>query len=489
MPDLDLDLGDMHIDEFHAAAERVVAWMSAYLRDIERYPVLAQTAPGDLRRSLPTAPPDHAESIDAVLGDLDRLIVPASTHWNSPGFLAYFASSASAAGILGEMHAAAFNVNAMLWRTSPAATELEVVAVDWLRQLLGLPDPLFGVINDTASSSTLYALAAAREALSDLRIRDQGMSGRGDVPALRCYASEEAHSSVEKACIVLGIGRGGLRRIAVDGDYRMDPVALEAAIHDDVAAGMRPMAVVATAGTTSTTSVDPIPEIAAVCERHGIWLHVDAAYGGAAAVVPELRWVLRGAERADSIVVNPHKWLFTPIDCSVLWTRRPEVLRDAFSVVPEYLRSDDSADPQAPNLMDYGVSLGRRFRALKLWLVIRRFGADGLAARVRFHCALARTLADRVRESDDFELLAPVPLSVVCLRARPRELGADVDVDGLNERVMQRINADGRFFLSHTRLRDRYAIRVAFGNVRTAERHADELWTALNSALAQETDA
>ncbi|HEY4869191.1 MAG TPA: pyridoxal-dependent decarboxylase [Candidatus Dormibacteraeota bacterium] len=485
----DLDLGDMRIDEFHAAAERAVEWMSTYLRDIERHPVLAQTAPGDLRRSLPASPPQHAESIDAVFDDLDRLIVPASTHWNSPGFLAYFASSASAAGILGEMLAAAFNVNAMLWRTSPAATELEVVAVDWLRQLLGLPEPLFGVINDTASSSTLYALAAAREALSDLRIRDDGMSGRADVPALRFYASEEAHSSVEKAGIVLGLGRRGLRRIAVDGDYRMDPVALAAAIDDDVAVGIRPMAVVATAGTTSTTSVDPIPEIAAVCERHGVWLHVDAAYGGAAAVAPELRWVLAGAERADSIVVNPHKWLFTPIDCSVLWTRRPDTLRDAFSLVPEYLRSDEGSDPHAPNLMDYGVSLGRRFRALKLWLVMRRFGSDGLAARVRFHCALARTLAERVRESEDFELLAPVPLSVVCLRARPRRLGSDVDLDRLNDRVMERINADGHFFLSHTRLRDRFAIRVAFGNVRTAERHADELWHALNTALAQETAA
>ncbi len=485
----DLDLGDMRVDEFHAAAERAVAWMSTYLRDIEQYPVLAQTAPGDLRRSLPAAPPHGAESIDAIFEDLDRLIVPASTHWNSPGFLAYFASSASAAGILGEMIAAAFNANAMLWRTSPAATELEVVAVDWLRQLLGLPERFFGVINDTASSSTLYALAAAREALSDLRIRDEGMSGRGHVPALRFYASDEAHSSVEKAGIVLGLGRRGLRRIAVDDDYRMDPVALEAAIHDDVAAGIRPMAVVATAGTTSTTSVDPIPKIAAVCERHGLWLHVDAAYAGAAAVAPELRWVLRGAERADSIVVNPHKWLFTPIDCSVLWTRRPDVLRDAFSLVPEYLRSGDEADPQAPNLMDYGVSLGRRFRALKLWLVIRRFGSDGLAARVRFHCSLARTLADRVRESADFELLAPVPLSVVCLRARPRGVGTEADLDRLNERVMQRINAGGHFFLSHTRLRGHYAIRVAFGNVRTAERHADELWTALNAALAQEAVA
>ncbi|HYL70040.1 MAG TPA: aminotransferase class I/II-fold pyridoxal phosphate-dependent enzyme, partial [Candidatus Dormibacteraeota bacterium] len=434
-------------------------------------------------------PPMDAESFDEVLADIDRLIVPATTHWNSPGFMAYFASSSSAAGILGEMLAAAFNVNAMLWRASPAATELEQVAVDWLRQLVGLPDRIFGVINDTASSSTLHALAAARESLADLRIRDDGMSGRDDLPQLRVYASEEAHSSVDKACIVLGLGTRGVRRVAVDAAYRMDPDALQSALEEDVSAGVRPMAVVATVGTTSTTSVDPVPDIAAVCERHGVWLHVDAAYGGVAALVPDLAWVLAGAERADSLVVNPHKWLFTPIDCSVLWTRRPDRLRAAFSLVPEYLRSEARGPDEAPDLMDYGVSLGRRFRALKLWLVMRRFGRTGLIDMVRLHCDMAQRLAARVQASERFELMAPVPLSVVCLRAHPRHVSTDAQLDALNERVLRRINEAGRFFLSHTRLRGAFDIHVAFGHVRAGVEQVEALWDELEAALDAEPAA
>jgi aromatic-L-amino-acid/L-tryptophan decarboxylase len=282
---------------------------------------------------------------------------------------------------------------------------------------------------------------------------------------------------------VLGIGREGLRRIPVDERYRMDPMALRGAIEDDLAAGIRPFAVVATAGTTSTTSVDPVAAIAGICEQHNLWLHVDAAYGGAAAVAPELRWVLDGADRADSIVMNPHKWLFTPIDCSVLWTRRPETLRGAFSIIPEYLTTAGGADSDAPNLMDYGTSLGRRMRALKLWMVIRHFGTEGLAARIREHCALASTVAEWVEREPDFELLAPVPLSVVCLRAHPPGLDDPAALDTLNQRIVDRINTGGRYFVSHTRLRDAYAIRVAFGNIRQEQRHARGIITALRDAL------
>ena len=485
----DPSLGDMRVDEFEAAAQRVAEWMAAYLRDIEQHPVLARTPPGWLREQLPAHAPDTAEDLDAVLADLDRLIVPATTHWNSPGFFAYFASSSSAAGVLGEMLSAAFNVNAMLWRTSPAATELEQVVIDWLRRLLGLPEPLFGVINDTASSSTLYALAAARESLTDLRIRDAGMSGRNDLPQLRVYASAEAHSSVDKACLVLGLGTRGVRRIAVDDAYRIDPGALRRALEEDVAAGVRPMAVVATVGTTSTTSVDSVRDVADVCGEHGVWLHVDAAYGGAAAIVPELAWVLGGAERGDSIVVNPHKWLFTPIDCSVLWTRRPDVLRAAFSLVPEYLRSDARAPEDAPDLMDYGMSLGRRFRALKLWLVLRRFGREGIVQLIRRHCEMARRLAALVEASARWELMAPAPLSVVCLRAHPSGVTDESQLDALSERVMRRVNEAGRFFLSHTRVRDRYVIRVAFGHVRATESQPDALWEELEAAQAAELSA
>jgi aromatic-L-amino-acid decarboxylase len=475
--------GDMDPEAYRHAAHRVADWTADYLRDVERFPVLSPTQPGALRRELPASPPTNGEAIEAVLADVEELLIPATTHWQSPGFMAYFASSGSGPGILGETLAAAFNVNAMLWRTAPAATELEQVTLDWLRQMVGLPQPLFGVINDTASTSTLYALAAAREAQTDLRIRELGMAGRPDVPPLRYYASTEAHSSVEKAGIVLGTGREGLRRIPVDERFRMDPVALRQAIHEDIAAGIRPFAVVATAGTTSTTSVDPIPAIAALCEQHGLWLHVDAAYGGAAAIAPEMRWVLDGAERADSIVVNPHKWLFTPIDCSVLWTRRPDVLRDAFSLVPEYLTTTDGSEQDAPNLMDYGTSLGRRMRALKMWMVIRHFGTDGLAQRIREHCEYASMLARWVEGERDFELLAPAPLSVVCLRAHPPGLDDPGTLDTLNERIVERINTGGRFFVSHTKLRGEYAIRVAFGSVRQEQRHARGMIAALRGAM------
>lgn len=477
------DTGDMDPEAYRQAARRVADWTADYLRDIEGFPVLSQATPGSVRSALPGSPPTQSEPIDAVLADVDALLVPATTHWQSPGFMAYFASTGSAPGILGETLAAAFNVNAMLWRTAPAATELEHVTLDWLRQMVGLPQPLFGVINDTASSSTLYALAAAREAQTDLRIRELGMIGRPELPRLRYYASTEAHSSVEKAGIVLGVGRDGLRRIPVDERFRMDPVALRQAIHEDLTAGIRPFAVVATAGTTSTTSVDPIPAIAALCEQNDLWLHVDAAYGGAAAIVPELRWVLDGAERADSIVVNPHKWLFTPIDCSVLWTRRPDVLRDAFSIVPEYLASTDGSEQDAPNLMDYGTSLGRRMRALKLWMVIRHFGTDALAQRIREHCEYAWTLARWVDAERDFELLAPAPLSVVCLRAHPPGLDDPGTLDSLNQRVLERINSAGRFFVSHTKLRGAFAIRVAFGNLRQDQRHLRGIIAALRGAI------
>jgi aromatic-L-amino-acid decarboxylase len=473
----------MDPEAYRHAAHRVADWTADYLRDVERFPVLSPTQPGAVRRELPVAPPPNGEPIETVLADVEELLIPATTHWQSPGFMAYFASSGSGPGILGETLAAAFNVNAMLWRTAPAATELEQVTLDWLRQMVGLPQPRFGVINDTASTSTLYALAAAREAQTDLRIRELGMAGRPDMPALRYYASAEAHSSVEKAGIVLGTGTEGLRRIPVDERFRMDPVALRQAIHEDIAAGIRPFAVVATAGTTSTTSVDPIPAIASLCEQHGLWLHVDAAYGGAAAIAPELRWVLDGADRADSIVVNPHKWLFTPIDCSVLWTRRPDVLRDAFSLVPEYLTTTDGSEQNAPNLMDYGTSLGRRMRALKLWMVIRHFGTDGLAQRIREHCEYASMLARWIEGEPDFELLAPAPLSVVCLRAHPPGLDDPGTLDALNQRIVERINIGGRFFVSHTKLRGEYAIRVAFGGVRQEERHARGVIAALRGAM------
>src|SRR5690349_11024769 len=410
-------LGDIAPDEFRRQARRVLQWIGDYLEQPERFPVVPRVSPGDIAETIPAEPPAGPESLDAVLDDFEHLIVPGVTHWNHPGFFAYFAISASAPGILAEMLISALNVNAMLWKTSPAATELELRTLDWLRQLLGLNDGWFGLINDTASISTLLALAAAREAKPELAIREKGMAGRTDLPRLRIYTSAHAHSSVDKAAITLGFGHENVVHIDTDADFRMRVDALDAAIRADRAAGYLPLATVATVGTTSTTSIDPVPAIATLCAREAMWLHVDGSYGGVAAVVPEMRHVLSGVELADSLVVNPHKWLFTPIDLSAMYTRRPEVLRNAFSLVPEYLVTREQGD--VVNLMDYGVQLGRRFRALKLWMVIRAFGARGLAERLSRQMAMAREFASWVGAEADWERVAPVPFSLVCFRYAP----------------------------------------------------------------------
>jgi aromatic-L-amino-acid decarboxylase len=459
--------------QFASAAAEVVRWIDEYFREAERYPVLAQVRPGQVLERLPAAPPEEPEPFQAVWEDFQRVILPGVTHWNHPAFFAYFAITGSAPGVLGELVSAALNVNAMLWRTCPAATELEQVVLDWLRQMLGLP-PQFGVLMDTASVATLCAVAAARESL-ELGIRTRGMAGRPDLPRLRLYTSEQAHSSVEKAAIVLGFGQEGVRKIPTDAEYRMRPDALEEALREDLRAGWRPACVVATVGTTSTTSVDPVDQIAQVCERYGVWLHVDAAYGGAAAILPEMRWVLHGCERADSFLVNPHKWLFTPIDCTAFYTRRPEALRGAFSLVPEYLQTPVS---DAVNFMDYGVQLGRRFRALKLWMVLRMFGVRGLQEALRKHLQLARQFAEWVDSSEEFQRVAPVPFSTVCFRHRVPGLSLE-EANRFNERLLEAVNATGQAYLSHTVLRGQYVLRLAVGNLRTELRHVRRCWELL----------
>lgn len=474
-------LGDMPPEEFRRHAHAVVDWMADYLATVGDLPVLAQVRPGDVAARLPASAPEAGEAVDDILRDFRDVVMPGITHWNHPDFLAYFSITGGGPGILGEMLAAALNTNAMLWRTGPAPTELEERTLDWLRQLMGLPAGFHGTIQDTASISTLVAIAAAREA-AGLDIRDEGMSGRG-IPRLRVYASEEVHSSIDKAGITLGIGRSGTRKIPTDAEFRMDPAALETAIQEDRAAGIHPLAVVATVGTTSTSSIDPVPAIADVCARHGVWLHVDAAYGGSAALVPELRHVLDGAERADSLVVNPHKWMFVPIDCSVLFSRRPDVIRRAFSLVPEYLVTPEGET--VTNLMDYGPALGKRFRSLKLWMTLRYFGAEGMAARIREHVRLARAFAGWVVEAADWEVVAPVPLSLVVFRHAPRGM-TDAETDAHNERVMAAVNASGRALLSHTRVRGRLALRLAVGNLRTTESHVRAAWALLRQTAAND---
>jgi aromatic-L-amino-acid/L-tryptophan decarboxylase len=343
--------------------------------------------------------------------------------------------------------------------------------------MVGLPGEFKGHIQDTASTSTLVALAAAREA-AGLDIREHGMSGR-QLPPLRVYCSDQAHSVVEKACITLGLGVSGTRRVATDSAFRMDPEALRSAIREDQNAGCRPIAVVATVGTTSTTSVDPVPEIARICREHGLWLHVDAAYGGAAAIIPEMKWIFEGCESADSIVINPHKWLFVPVDCSALYVRDPAVTRRAFAYSLQILRGDD--DPEATNLMEYGPALGRRFRALKLWMVLRYFGRSGIIARLRRHIELAQLFGRWVGDEPGWEVLAPVNFSTVCFRYRGSAVSEE-EIEEMNERILARVNASGEIYLSQTRLRGVFTLRIAIGNLRTEEEHVRRAWELLQEA-------
>jgi aromatic-L-amino-acid/L-tryptophan decarboxylase len=436
----------MNSNRFLDDGRATLEWVARYLERVDELPVLAQVEPGEIRSRLPASPPEEGEPFSAVLRDLDEVLVPGLTHWQHPRYFAYFSLTSSEPAILAEFLAAALNQVAILWRTAPASTELEGVVLDWVAQLLGLPRGWHGHIEDSASTSTLAALIAAREA-----------TGRR---VLVC--SEHAHSSVDKAVRMLDLE---LRKVACDVDFRLRPEDLKL---DDAAA------VVATVGTTSTTSVDPVPAIADACEGAGAWLHVDAAYAGSAMVCPELRWAFEGVERADSLVVNAHKWMFTPFDCSLLWTSRPDDFRAAFSLIPEYLRAPETED--ALSLSEYGPALGRRFRSLKLWAVLRCYGRAGLQARIREAIRLAGLFEQWVRETPGWELCAPRPFSVVCFR---RE-GSDED----NAALLERVNSGGEIFISHTRLLGRYVLRMAIGHERTTEADVRRAWDVLRAAAS-----
>ncbi|MDT8436517.1 MAG: pyridoxal-dependent decarboxylase [Gemmatimonadota bacterium] len=463
-------------EAFLAAAARVAAWIADYRERLPELPVTPRVAPGAVAARLPAGPPEEPEALEEILADLDGIVVPGLTHWNHPGFLAWFPSSSADPGVLAEFVAAALNVNAMLWRTAPAATELERRMVEWTRDFVGLPPVFEGVLQDTASSASFTALLAARErALPG--VRDAGLvAGGGARPVV--YQSDQAHSSLDKAAIAAGIGLDAVRKIPSDDGFRMRPDALEDALASDRRAGRTPLMVTATAGTTSTTAVDPLPEVARVCAAHGAWLHVDAAYAGPAAALPELRPLFAGWERADSIVLNPHKWMMTPIDCSVLLYRDAAPLRASLALTPAYLETGDAAF----NLMDIGLPLGRRFRALKLWFLFRWLGAEGLRQVLRRHVALAREFAGWVESDPGFELVAPAPFATVCFRARlpvPPERA-----DEGNRRLLAAVNARGRVLLSHTVLRGRYALRLSVGGA--AARAADV--EAARRALAEERE-
>jgi aromatic-L-amino-acid/L-tryptophan decarboxylase len=463
----------MSPEEFRTSGHQVVDMIADYLRDIRDLPVLPNVQPGELTDALPPAGPEKGESMDAILADFRKLIVPGITHWNHPRFFAYFSISASGPGILGEMLAAALNVNHMLWKTSPAATELEQVTLGWLRQWLGLPDDFFGIIHDTASTGSLHAILAARELASpEVRLT-------GEHPPLILYASEHAHSSIDRGALAAGIGLENIRHVPSDDEFRMPPEVLAAMIETDLAAGRKPFCVVATAGTTSTTSVDPIAKIGEIARHYNLWFHVDAAYAGSAALLEEYRYILDGAAQADSLVMNPHKWLFTPIDLSVLYTRRPEVMRRMLSLeeVPPYLQAAEQ--DRAVNLADYSLALGRRFRSLKLWFVLRYFGREGIARILRGHMRMAQDLAQQISADRRFELAAPVLFSLVCFRYR----GSDQD----NRDLLERINTGGRAFLSGTTLNGKFVLRLAIGNVATTEDDVRQTWEWIRSSALPAT--
>src|ERR1051326_7588000 len=473
------ELGDMKEADFRRFGHELIDWIADYFEKIDQRPVLPNMEPGDLKAQLPSAPPEHGGSMENIIADVDRLIAPALTHWSHPSFFAYFATSTSGPGIPGELLSAAFDNKSMLWRTSPASTELEEVVLDWLREMMGLDSDMTGIIYDTASVSSMHPIAAAREGV-EKGIREDGMSGRPDLPLLRLYVSEQAHSSIEKAVITLGLGQRGLRKMPTDSQFRMDAGALADAINEDTRDGYLPFCVVATVGTTSTSSIDPVEKIIPIVEEHAMWLHIDAAYAGSAAVVPELRHILAGCERADSLVTNPHKWLFTPFDLSVLYCRHMDLLKRAFSLVPEYLKTPEQEKVRSGS--DYGIQLGRRFRALKLWMVIRYFGHEGLTARIREHVRLANLFASWVEESAEWELMAPHPLALVCFRACPGGV-SEKDLDAHNEAIMHGVNASGRALLSHTKLNDKLTLRLSIGNIRTTEARVRQVWELLNEQL------
>ena len=457
---------------------RVADWAADYRENIERRPISPSVSPGEIASLTGAAAPENAEPMDRIMADLDSVVLPGVLHWGHPGFVAYFGSTSNGPALIGEIAAAVLNVSAMTWRTSPAATELETVVLSWIRQMVGLPDSFTGIVYDTASTGVLHALAAAREAKGG-DIRRRGMAGRSDLPRYRLYSSDQAHSSLEKAAIVLGFGEENVIRIPCDRNFRMDVAQLRMAVDADLRKGFLPFAVVATVGTTSTGSIDPVAAIGEVCREHDIWLHIDAAYGGPMAILPEGRYVLDGAERADSIVMNPHKWLFVPLDFSTLYIRRPELLREVFSLTREYLKLDASGG--AINYMDYSYQLGRRFRALKAWMAFRAFGRSGLESRIRENCRLAAYFADQVRSHASFELAAPQSMAIVAFRFIPPRTDGET-LDRINERIVEAVNESGRAYMTHTNLDGRVAMRIGVGNLLTEERHLDDLWAQITRA-------
>lgn len=460
----------MDHEEFRKYAHNVVDWMADYLETVEKYPVKSQVAPKEIINKLPMHPPIKGEEFEKIFTDFKEIILPGITHWQSPNFFAYFPANSSPPSILAEMLMTTLGAQCMSWVTSPAATELEERVMEWLRDMIGLPKEFSGVIQDTASTSTTCSLLTAREQITNYEINSSGMNDKG---ILTVYCSSETHSSIEKAVKIIGLGKENLRKIPVDEKYAMDPKALEETIESDINNGMKPTAVVATIGTTGSTAIDPLQQIGKVCSKYNIWLHVDAALAGTALILPEYRWMIDGIEHADTLVFNPHKWMFTNFDCSAYFIRDPEALVRTFEILPEYLKT--KADG-VNNYRDWGLQLGRRFRALKLWWVIRDFGVEGLQQKIRYHIDLASNLKKKIEESENFELLAPVPLNTLCFRYNPPTIDNLDEINRLNEDLMDRLNTTGKLYLTHTKLNGNYTLRFVTGQTNVTERHINQAW-------------
>ena len=470
----------MNNDDFRKNAHRLVDWMADYLEEVEDYPVNPNLQPDEILNRLPEAAPDQGESFEAMFRDFQELILPGITHWQSPKFMGYFPANNSYPSVLAEMLTATLGVQGMSWLTSPAATELEDRVMQWLGRLIDLPEDFTGVIQGSASTSTLSALLMARERASGFGINEYGFAG--DSP-YTIYCSSETHSSIEKDVKIAGFGRRNLRKIPVDGAYALRPEALEQTIREDLEQGRQPAAVVATIGTTGSTAIDPVREIGEICQKYDLFLHVDAAYAGTALLLPEQRWMMDGIEQVDSFVFNPHKWMFTNFDCSAFYVKDESLLVRTFEILPEYLKTPE--DERVKNYRDWGIPLGRRFRALKLWFVLRSFGAEGLRQKVRHHMELAQELLTQIREQDDFELLAPAPLNLLCFRYHPPEVSNEQKLNQLNEQLLDRLRESGKLFLSHTMLDGQYTLRMVTGGTQIERRHVQEAW-ALIQQLARE---
>ncbi len=461
----------MEIEEFRKEAHRLVDWMADYLRDIRTYPVKSQVKPKEIIDGLPEQPPENAQSFDNIMADFENTIMPGITHWQHPSFFAYFPANSSPPSVLAEMLTATLGAQCMLWQTSPAAAELEERMIDWLRQMIGLPDEFTGVIQDTASTATLCSILSARERYSDFKINRDGLFNSSP---LAVYCSKETHSSIDKAVRIAGLGTESLRKIDVDEKFAMIPEALEAQVESDLKDGIQPLCVIATMGTTSSTAIDPIDSIGKICQKHNIWLHVDAAYAGTALLLPEMRWMSEGMEMADTFVFNPHKWMFTNFDCSAYFVKDPSLLVRTFEILPEYLKTKEV--DRVNNYRDWGIPLGRRFRALKLWFVIRMYGVSGLQKMIRNHLDWAQELVDKIENHPDFEIMAPIPLNLICFRYHPAKIDNPMELEKINAHLLEELNRTGKIYMTHTKLNGKYALRFVASQTSVTQEDITQAW-------------